>query len=312
MRLLTSSLTMKNNKFTRRDFLRSSSSALALAALTPAAFSKEAKKRELKKAVMLATVGFPGSVLEKFKAIKEAGFAGVEPMSHMDAKEVLQARDETGLQIPSVCCGTHWKENLASPNPAERERGLAGLKQSLQDAKKYGATSVLFVPATVNKEISYADAYIRSQAELRKAIPVAEDLGVKIAIENVWNNFLLSPLEMARYLDELQSPFVGAHFDIGNVLRYGWPEQWIDVLGKRILKLHIKEYSREKMQTAGLWKGFEVQYLEGSNDWPKIIKALDEIGYNGWGIAEPAYPNPAADAAGLKNISERLDKIFAS
>ena len=300
--------------FTRRDFLKTSSSAIAFAALSPAVFSDEvsAKKRELKKAIMLATVGFPGSVLEKFKAIKEAGFAGVETMSHMDAGEVLKARDETGLQIPSVCCGTHWKENLASPNPAERERGLNGLNQSLQDAKKYGASSVLFVPCTVTKEISYADAYMRSQEEIRKAIPLAEELGVKIAIENVWNNFLLSPLEMARYLDEFKSPFVGAHFDIGNVLRYGWPEQWISVLGKRILKLHIKEYSREKMQSAGLYKGFDAQYLEGSNNWSKIVKALDEVGYRGWGIAEPAYPKPAVDAAGLKNVSERLDKIVAS
>ena len=300
--------------FTRRDFLKASGSAVAFAALSPAAFSAEtsAKKRELKKAVMLATVGFPGSVLEKFKAIKEAGFAGVEPMSHQPVEEILKARDETGLQIPSVCCATHWTENLAHPNPGTRERGLAGLKQALQDAKKYGASSVLFVPCTVTKEISYVDAYARSQEEIRKAIPLAEELDVKIAIENVWNNFLLSPLEMARYLDEFESPFVGAHFDLGNVLRYGWPEQWITALGERILKLHIKEYSREKMQSAGLYKGFDVQYLEGSNSWPKIMKALDEVGYKGWGIAEPAYPKPAADATGLKNVSDRLDKIFAS
>ena len=298
-----------------QERLKVSGSAFALAALAPNGIAADAaapKKRDLKKAIMLATVGLPGSTLEKFKAIKEAGFAGVEPMSHMNVDEVLKARDETSLQIPSVCCATHWKENLASPNPAERERGLAGLKQTLQDAKKYGASSVLFISAVVNKEVSYADAYTRSQAELRKAIPLAEELGVKIAIENVWNNFLQSPLEMARYIDELQSPFVGAHFDIGNALRYGWPEQWIAILGKRIQKLHIKEFSREKMESAGLWKGFDVQYLEGSNNWPKIMMALDEIGYNGWAIAEPAYPNAASEAAGLKNISERMDKIFAS
>jgi len=302
-----------NIPFTRRDFLKAGASALTVAALSPAAFADQIpKKRELRKAIMLATVGFPGSVLERFKAIKEVGFAGVEPMSHQKVDEYLKARDETGLEIPSVCCGTHWKENLASPNPSERERGIEGLKQSLRDAKKYGATSVLFVPCTVTKGIYYADAYARSQEEIRKAIPLAEELGVKIAIENVWNNFLLSPLEMARYLDEFESPFVGAHFDIGNVLRFGWPEQWISILGKRILKLHIKEYSREKMQSAGVYKGFDVPYLEGSNNWPKIIKALQEVGYKGWGIAEPAYPKPAADSAGLKNISERMDKIFAS
>ena len=220
-----------------------------------------------------------------------------------------KARDETGLEIPSVCCGTHWKENLASPNPAERERGLEGLKHSLRDAKKYGSTSVLFVPATVNKDVSYDAAYERSQEGIRKAIPLAEELGVKIAIENVWNNFLLSPMEAARYVDEFKSPFVGWHFDIGNILRYGWPEQWIPVLGQRILKLHIKEYSREKMESAGLWKGFDVKLLEGDNHWPAIMKALDGINYRGWAIAEQPGGN---SLEGLKELSERMDKLLAA
>jgi hexulose-6-phosphate isomerase len=301
-----------NSQFSRRDFLKTSSGALALAALSPAAVAGEPAKRPLKKAIMLATVGFPGSTGEKFKAIKEAGFAGVEPMSHMNQDEVLKARDENGLHTPSVCCSTHWKENIASPDASERERSLEGLKQALRDAKKYGASSVLFVPGKVDKNISYADAYKRSQQEIRKALPLAEELDVKIAIENVWNNYLISPLEAARYIDEFNSPAIGWHFDIGNIYRYGWPEQWISVLGKRIQKLHFKEFSTKKMQNEGLHKGFDVQYIEGTNDWPSIMKALDEIGYNGWGIAEPAYPKPAVDAAGLKNISERLDKIFAS
>ncbi len=301
--------------FTRRDFLKVGSSSLALAAVGQNLFAQDEKpkaKRNIRKAIMLATVGFPGSVSEKFKAIKEAGIEGVEAMSHMDTAEVIKARDEFKLEIPSVCCGTHWKENLGSPNPDERKRGIEGLKQSLQDAKKYGAKSVLLVPAIVSKEISYADAYSRSQEEIRKAIPLAEELGVKIAIENVWNNFLLSPLEMARYIDDFKSPHVGVHFDIGNVLRYGWPEQWISILGKRILQIHLKEYSQEKMNKEGLWKGFQVQYLEGTNDWAAIMKALEATGYSGWGIAEPAYGNPAGDAAGLKNVSERMDKIIAS
>ena len=298
-----------NSSFSRRDFLKTSAGALALVTLSPSAFSEEKiEKRVLKKAIMFATVGFPGSVLEKFRAIKEAGFAGVEPMSHMDVEEVLRARDETGLQIPSVCCATHWKENMASPNPAERERGLSGLKQALNDAKKYGASSVLFISAVVSKQVSYDDAYKRSQEELRKAIPLAEKLDVKIAIENVWNNFLLSPLESTRYVDELKSPAVGWHFDIGNVLRYGWPEQWIPVLGSRIQKLHIKEYSRKKMESAGLWKGFDVPFLEGDNNWPVIMKALDGINYQGWAMAEQPGGNTLE---GLKDLSARMDKIFA-
>ena len=120
------------------------------------------------------------------------------------------------------------------------------MKQTLRDAKRYGATSVLLVPAVVNQDVSYNDAYTRSQAEIRKAIPLAEELGVKIAIENVWNHFLLSPLEAARYVDEFNSPAVGWHFDVGNVITYGWPEQWIRILGKRIQKLHIKELQSQK------------------------------------------------------------------
>jgi hexulose-6-phosphate isomerase len=300
--------------FTRRQFLKAGSGALAAAVVAPARLSAAvpaatSKKRAIRKAVMYATVGVKGSVLEKFKAVKEAGFEGVEPMSHMDQNEVIKALEETGLRAASVCCSTHWNQTLSDSNPATRERGLEGLKQALRDAKRYGASSVLLVPAVVNKQVSYADAYARSQAEIRKALPLAEELGVKIAIENVWNQFLLSPMEAARYVDEFNSPWIGWHFDVGNVITYGWPEQWIRILNKRILKLHIKEFSRKKRDAEGLGKGFDVEFLKGDNDWPSIMKALDEIGYNGWGIAE----QPGADSPeGLKKLSEEMDRIFAS
>ncbi len=192
----------------RREFLRTSTSALALAALAPSVFAAEEKKpeatspkRAIKPGIMWATVGVKGSVLEKMKAIKEAGFEGTEMMSHMDQDEVLRARDATGLTIPSVCGRDHWGKPLSHPDPKVRAEGLEALKQTLRDAKRYGASSVLLVPAVVSKEIAYDDAYKRSQTEIRKAIPLAEELGVKIACENVWNHFLLSPLEAARYVD---------------------------------------------------------------------------------------------------------------
>ena len=302
----------------RRDFLKSGAQALALAAVAPSTFAADQitlaaadaiSKRSIKKAIMWGTVGLKGSVLEKMKAIKEAGFAGTEMMSHMDQEEVLRARDETGLVIPSVCGTHHWGKPLSDPNPKVREEGLEALKQTLRDAKRYGATSVLLVPAVVNKEVSYRDAYTRSHDEIAKAVPLAEELGVKIAIENVWNQFLLSPLEAARYVDEFNSPAVGWHFDVGNVITFGWPEQWIRILGKRIQKLHIKEYSRKKRDNEGLWKGFQVPFLEGDNDWPAIMKALDDIGYNGWGIAEQGGGDTLE---GLKDLSTRMTKIFAS
>jgi len=305
-----------NANLNRRDFLKVGGGALAVGALLPGGLLADeapAKpKRTLKKAIMLATVGGKMSLMDKFKLIKECGFAGVEPMGSMDRKEVLAARDAAGLMIPSVCDAVHWAKPLSDANPSVREVGLEGLKTSLQDCKTYGGSSVLLVPAVVNDHVSYADAYTRSQEEIRKAIPLAEELGVKIAIENVWNHFLLSPLEAARYVDEFKSPAVGWHFDVGNIIASGWPEQWIRVLGKRIQKLHIKEYSRKKQNDEGMWKGFDVDYLAGDNNWPAVMKALDEVGYNNWAIAEPAFHPPGLDeAAYLKNVSDKMDKIFA-
>ena len=273
----------------RRTFIRTSTAALGAAALAPSLVSAQTAapaKRQIKKGIMWETVGIKGSVLEKFKAIKEAGYEGVEPSSHMNQDEVLKAFEATGLQAASVCCSTHWSKPVTDPNPAVRAAGVEGLKQALRDAKRYGATSVLFVPGIVNKQVAYDDAYQRSQAAVRQAVPLAEELGVRIAFEDVWNNFLLSPLEAARYVDEFKSPMVGWHFDCGNIINYGWPEQWIRILGPRIAKLHIKEFSRKKADKEGKWAGFKVDLLEGDDDWPAIMKALDDVGYTGWAITE--------------------------
>jgi hexulose-6-phosphate isomerase len=298
----------------RREFLKRGSGALALAALSPSFLGDEAKaqpsasKRPIRKAIMWGTVGVKGSVLEMMKAVKAAGFEGVEMNSHMDQDEVVRARDETGLIIPSVCGALHWDKPLSDPNPKVREEGVEALKQTLRDAKRYGASSVLLVPAVVKKEVSYQDAYTRSQAEIRKAVPLAQELGVKIAIENVWNQFLLSPLEAARYVDEFHSSAVGWHFDVGNIINYGWPEQWVRILGKRIQKLHIKEFSRERRDKEGLWKGFDVRLLEGDDDWPAVMKALDDVGYSGWAMTE----QPGGDTPeGLADLATRLGKILA-
>ncbi|HVM46569.1 MAG TPA: sugar phosphate isomerase/epimerase family protein [Candidatus Acidoferrum sp.] len=300
----------------RREFLKGSAGALALAALAPGALAADeprpetpAPKRRIKKGIMWATVGVQGSVLEKMQAIKAAGFEGTEMMSHMDQDEVLRARDATGLVIPSVCGRDHWTLPLSSPDPNVRAQGLEALKQTLRDGKRYGASSVLLVPGIVNKDISYQDAYQRSQAEIRKAVPLAEELGVKIAIEDVWNHFLLSPLEAARYVDEFNSPAVGWHFDVGNILNYGWPEQWIAVLGPRIQKLHIKEFSLKKRDAQGPWKGFDVKLMEGDINWPAVMKALDGIHYQGWAITEQAGGDTPE---GLKDLADRLSRILAS
>jgi L-ribulose-5-phosphate 3-epimerase len=299
---------MHRRKFLGRAACLSAAALVAPAALAAATEATAKPKRSIRKAIMWGTVGVKGSVLEKMKAVKEAGFEGAEMNSHMDQEEVLRARDETGLVIPSVCGAHHWSKPLSHPNPAVRAEGLEALKQTLRDAKRYGASSVLLVPAVVNKEVSYDEAWTRSQAEIRKAIPLAEETGVKIAIENVWNQFLLSPLEAARYVDEFKSPAVGWHFDVGNVITYGWPEQWIRILRQRIQKLHIKEFSRTLRDKEGLWKGFSAKLTEGDNDWPAVMKALDEIGYAGWAMTEQGGGDTPE---GLRDLVERFDKILA-
>src|SRR5579871_5091933 len=222
-----------NDNWNRRDFLKETGLALvaasAVASAEVRAAEPAANRPIAKKALKLSMVKSGNSLLEKFQLVKAVGFDGIDmdgpPQNH---EEVLKARDESGLFIHGVVDNAHWSQPLSHPDPKVREAGLNGLLTAIRDAKAYGGDTVLLVPAVVNKEMSYADAYTRSQAEIRKALPLAKELGIKIAIENVWNMFLLSPLEMARYIDEFDSPMVGAYFDVGNVLRYGWPEHWIN------------------------------------------------------------------------------------
>jgi hexulose-6-phosphate isomerase len=301
----------------RRDFLRTAAAAAALAPFLRAQPAPgPAKKRALKKGFMYGTLRSPTAqqldVLGRFRLLRDAGFDGVEVNSAMDQREVLAARDQTGLAIPSVVISTHWAKPLSDPNPAARQVGLDGLLQGLRDAKAYGASSVLLVPAVVTKEVSYADAYTRSVAEITKAVPLAESLGVVIAIENVWNRFLLSPLEAVAYVDAFKSPMVRWHFDAGNVANTGWPEHWVRTLGARIVKVHVKEFSRKLRDEKGPAAGFNVDLFEGDSDWPKVLAALDEVGYAGWMIAEQYRPPGFEDAAWLAHLAKKMDAVIAS
>ena len=287
----------------RRDFLRIGGAAVAATALARVAAADEPKKRTIHKAIMYGTLTYKGSVLDQFRAVKAAGFEGVEPMSHMNQDEVLKAFDDTGLKAASVCGATHWDKRLSDPDDTKRQEAREGVEIALKDAKRYGATSILLVPGVVNEQVSYDDCFRRSAIEIKKLLPTAQDTGVKLAIENVWNNFITKPEQALDFLAAIDSPMVGWHFDIGNVLRYGKPEEWIPKIGKRILKLHIKEYSQLQK--------FKVRLLEGDDNWPAIMKALDDIGYNGWGISEQPGEQ-SKDAEALKDLSERMDKVFAS
>jgi hexulose-6-phosphate isomerase len=304
-----------NSSLTRRDFLKVSTAALAATTLDATPLGSRvsaapANKRGLRKGVSLGMIQGNQSILDKFKLLKDLGFDGIELdyPNGPDKQQILEARDATGIAIGNIIDSIHWNQTLSDPDPAVRARGLAGLEQALRDAKELGCPAVLLVPAVVNQKVSYAEAYTRSQAEIQKALPLAGELGVKIAIENVWNHFLLSPLEAARYVDEFKSPSVGWHFDVGNVVIYGWPEQWVRILNRRIVTLHIKEFSRERANKEGLRKGFDVELLEGDNNWPAVMQAIDQVGFHGWSIAEI----PGGDAARLKYIAARMDRILNS
>ncbi len=300
------------NAYDRRTFLKYSAGA-ALSAALPSfsvAASPPPTQPLIKKSLKYGMIQEDLSVLDKFKLLKDLGFDGVELDSPNDLqrRDILEARDKTGLEIPGVVNSLHWKAPLSDPDPAVRAQCVESMKTALRECNRYGGTTVLLVPAVVNEQVSYAEAYERSQEEIRKLLPVAEETGIKIAIENVWNNFLLSPLEAARYIDEFESPMIGWYFDVGNVVRYGWPEHWIRTLGPRILKIDIKEYSRKKQQEEGIWKGFQVELTEGDCNWPAVNKALAEIGYRGWGSAEV----PGGDRQRLRQLSELMDKLYAA
>jgi hexulose-6-phosphate isomerase len=303
----------------RREFL--ASAALASTALvgSPSVTRAEAAANppvpsagpgRMLKAVKIGMVQGNLSLVEKFKLLKELGFDGVELDSPggPPGPEVARAREASGLPVHGVVDSTHWKMPFSHQDPKVRAQAVEDLKTALRDARAYGATTVLVVPGIVSKEAYYDDAYKRSQEEIRKALPMARETGVRIAIENVWNNFLLSPLEAARYVDEFESPMVGWYFDVGNIVRSGWPEHWIRVLGKRILKVDIKEYSRRKMNEQGVGKGFDVELHEGDCDWPAVMKAFRSIGYHGWATAEIG----GGGRERLAQIASLMDRIFAS
>ncbi len=261
------------------------------------------KMYPLKKAVKFGMIKSDGSIEEKFALIKRLGFQGLEmdSPSKVDREEALKARDKTGVEIHGVVDSIHWNQRLSDPKAEVRAAGLEGLKTAIADCKFYGGTTVLLVPGRVsNPETeNYEQVYSRSQAEIRKVLPLADDAGVKIAIEVVWNDFITKPEQLVQYIDDFETPTVGAYFDCSNMLKYKVPAaDWIRQLGKRMLKFDFKGYSHEKK-----W----VAIGDGDENWPEVLKALDEIGYrNNWATAEVA----GGGEKELQDISQRMDRIF--
>ncbi len=282
-------------KMTRRSFAGSLAAAPLLAA-GPA-------RLPVRKAVEFSMLPKTLSVRDRFALAKEAGFEAIECPTTPEpdkAEEMLAASRKTGLPIHSVMNQEHWNSPLSSPDPVVVEKSLDGMRTSLRNAKLWGADTVLLVPAVVTPEVTYAQAWERSQKQIRTLVPFAREMGVIIGIEEVWNKFLLSPLEMARYVDEFQTPWIRAYFDVGNIEIWGYPQDWIRTLGKRIVKLHIKDFAFRKRQAE-----FPA-LLEGEIDWKAVHRALAEIGYRGTATVELA----GGDGEYLKEVNKRFEKLL--
>jgi hexulose-6-phosphate isomerase len=298
---------------TRRSFLHTaaalpvaaafSQTAAAAARTTPAAVQAKGKP---KKAVLVSMLP-KGSYVERFTIARDAGFVATElhtTAGQAEAEEARAASEKTGLTIHSVMNSAHWDFPLSSADPEVVKKSVAGMETSLRNAKLWGAGAVLLVPAVVNGETSYQQAWTRSQQVIRERIlPLATELKVIVAIEEVWNKFLLSPLEMARYVDEFKSPWVKAYFDVGNVVFYGYPQDWIRTLGPRIVRLHLKDFKLDRKKGAFTWTNLG----EGDIDWPAVRQALSDIGYDGYMTTEIS----GGDAAYLKDVSTRIDRFLA-
>jgi hexulose-6-phosphate isomerase len=249
------------------------------------------------------------SIMERFQLAKDCGFERIEcptTPDQGDAEKMKAAAEKFGLPIHSVMNMDHWQYPFSSADPAVVEKSLEGARVSIRNAHLWGASTVLLVPAVVNAQTTYKEAYERSQPAIRKLIPLAEELNVTLALEEVWNKFLLSPLEFARYIDEYDSPRVQAYFDVGNVVLYGYPQDWIHTLGKRIAKLHIKDFSFKREKGSDNAVAAWVPLGEGDIDWLAVYEALGDIGYQGTATLEL----DPGDAVYLKEMRRRFGLIL--
>jgi hexulose-6-phosphate isomerase len=261
----------------------------------------------IRKAVLITMLPKEQSYAQRFAVAREAGFEGIEMQTVPDpgaAAEILEASKKTLLRIHSVMNADHWTFPLSSGDPAVVSRSVSGMEASLRNAALWGADAVLLVPAVVDPTTSYKDAWTRSQRVIReRLLPLASELKVVIAVEEVWNKFLLSPLEFARYVDELDSPWLKAYFDVGNVVFYGYPQDWIRTLGPRIVKVHLKDFQLDRPNGRFSWKNIG----DGDIDWPEVRRALADVNYRGYVTTEVT----GGDAAYLKDLSGRVDRLLA-
>lgn len=288
----------------RRQFLATLAAASAPLSLR----AQDAEKPlPIKLSLKCGMANFGATLEEKFRTLKEIGYDGVELDSPggQDKAEALAASKATGLPIHGVVDSIHWNTRLSDPSGEIREKGLQGLLTAIRESHSVGGSAVLLVPGVVDAKTTHDEAWARSIEQIRKSLPLAADLGVHVLIENVWNKMFYkedggdsqSAELLAKYLDEINSPWVGSYFDIGNHQRFGKPAEWIRTLGKRIVKLDCKDW--------GVKGGFG-KIGEGDVAWPEVRKALREIGYTGWATAEVQGGDANACAEILAQMKKHL------
>ena len=287
----------------RRTFLQ----LLAAAAAATAAGQPASPAPAIRKSTLINMLPRDLPYAARFAMAREAGFDAIEMQTIAraeEAAEIHEAATAGGMRIHSVMNMDHWRLPLSSSDPDAVARSVQGMETSLRNAALWGADTVLLVPAVVDADTSYRDAYRRSQRVIReRLLPIARDLKVVIAVEEVWNKFLLSPMEFARYVDEFDSPWLKAYFDVGNVVLYAYPQDWIRTLGPRIVKVHLKDFNLDRPNGRFTWKPIG----EGDIDWLEVRRALRDIGYAGYVTTEVA----AGDAAYLKEVAARVDRFLA-
>ncbi|QJE98799.1 sugar phosphate isomerase/epimerase family protein [Luteolibacter luteus] len=293
----------------RRQFLATTAFAASSApfGLRAEAATGAEKPLPIKLSLKCGMANFGANLEEKFRTLKELGYDGVELDSPggQDKEEALAASKATGLPIHGVVDSIHWKTRLSDPSEEIREQGLQGLLTAIRESHAVGGSAVLLVPGVVDAKTSHDVAWARSIEQIRKALPLAAELGVHVLIENVWNRMFYtedggpaqSAEKLAKYIDEINSPWVGSYFDIGNHQRFGKPAEWIRTLGKRIVKLDCKDW--------GVKGGFG-KIGEGDVEWAEVRKALREIGYTGWATAEVE----GGDAKACGEILAQMKKLL--
>ncbi|AIQ12025.1 sugar phosphate isomerase/epimerase family protein [Paenibacillus durus] len=262
----------------------------------------------IKDCVRLAkAAGFDGIEL----SLNESGEMGLQT-TEKEARALRESISEAGLEIAGLATGLYWSYAMTSESEANRTKAMDVCKKQLELAAVLGADTILVIPGAVGVDfipgsevVDYDKAYDRALEAIGNLAPEAEQLGVSIGIENVWNKFLLSPLEMRGFIDAIGSRFVGSYLDVGNIVHSGYPEQWVRILGGRIKKVHFKDYRRE----AGGLHGF-VDLLAGDVDYPAVVSALREIGYDGYVTGEmiPAYKHYTEQI--IFNTSASMDAIL--